>query len=78
MKQSTSTTHRAHPVTPEAPPDPAATLKPLDPGRVNSMDPVELRYWARQFGCTEERLMQAVEQVGEHVAAVRECLGIRH
>ena len=78
MKQSTSTTHRVRQATLEAAHDPAATLKPLDPGRVNSMDPVELRYWACQFGCTEERLMQAVEQVGEHVAAVREHLGIRH
>jgi len=56
----------------------AATLKPLDPGRVNTMDPVELRYWAREFGCTEARLIEAVEQVGEHVAAVRERLGVRH
>jgi hypothetical protein len=65
--------------TPEAAQDlAAATLKPLDPGRVNTMDPVELRYWAREFGCTEERLIEAVDQVGEHVAAVRERLGIRH
>ncbi|MGM9490948.1 DUF3606 domain-containing protein [Ideonella sp. YS5] len=78
MKQSTGTTPPVHPAASEGTDDPAATLKPLDPGRVNSMDPIELRYWARQFGCTEERLMEVVEQVGEHVAAVRERLGIRH
>lgn len=55
-----------------------AGLKPLDPGRVNTMDPIELRYWAREFGCTEDRLVEVVEQVGEHVAAVRERLGVQH
>ena len=53
-------------------------VKPLDPGRVNTMDPAELRYWAEEFGCSEARLIEAVEQVGEHVAAVRERLGARH
>jgi hypothetical protein len=64
--------------TPSRPAEALAGLKPLDPGRVNTMDPVELRYWAREFGCTEDRLVEVVEQVGEHVAAVRERLGIRH
>jgi Protein of unknown function (DUF3606) len=62
--------------TPTGASDPLATIKPLDPGRVNTMDPVELRYWCHEFGCSEKRLKQAVEEVGEHVAAVRERLGV--
>jgi hypothetical protein len=38
-------------------------FRPLDPGRVNTMDPVE-----------PERLQSAVDAVGEHVAEVREWL----
>jgi hypothetical protein len=64
--------------TPSRHPETVAGLKPLDPGRVNTMDPFELRYWAREFGCSEARLIEAVEQVGEHVAAVRERLGLQH
>jgi len=48
---------------------------PLDPGRVNTMDPVELAYWCRELGCTPERLQSAVAAAGEHVTAVREWLG---
>ena len=47
---------------------------PLDPGRINTMDPVELDYWARKLGCTPARLRKAVDAVGEHVAAVRDWL----
>lgn len=54
--------------------EPAASPKPLDPGRINTMDPVELRYWSRELDCSEERLRQIVDEVGEHVAAVRERL----
>ena len=50
---------------------------PLDPGRVNSIDPVEMKYWCAQLGCTESELRQAVGQVGEHVTAVREWLAKR-
>jgi hypothetical protein len=70
MKHTTSTPGRQS--------ETLAGLKPLDPGRVNTMDPVELRYWAREFDCSEARLIAAVEEVGEHVAAVRERLGVRH
>ncbi len=59
---------------PQATTDPASFLKPLDPGRVNTMDPLELHYWCQELGCTEELLCQIVDEVGEHVAAVRERL----
>lgn len=49
-------------------------FKPLDPGRVNSMDPNELRYWCKEFHCTEAQLKDAVSKVGEHVTEVREHL----
>ena len=56
------------------PDDPEQDFQPLDPGRVNAMDPIELRYWCRQLDCTETALKDAVAQVGEHVTVVRERL----
>jgi hypothetical protein len=47
---------------------------PLDPGRINVADPVEVRYWCKELKCTEAQLNEAVSRVGEHVAAVRERL----
>ena len=51
-------------------------FKPLDPGRVNIMDPIELRWWCRELHCTEAQLTAAVGKVGEHVAAVRQALSV--
>lgn len=58
--------------------EPAEPVKPLDPGRINTMDPIELSYWCHELDCTEERLKQVVDEVGEHVAAVRERLALPH
>ena len=58
-------------------PDTEQDFQPLDPGRVNVMDPIELQYWCREFDCTEAALKEAVGQVGEHVTAVREHLHSR-
>lgn len=52
----------------------ADDFKPLDPGRVGTMDPLELQYWCREFGCSQARLLEAVARVGEHVTEVREFL----
>ena len=52
--------------------------KPLDPGRVDTLDRVELQYWCGELHCTEVELMDAVSKVGEHVTAVREHLALRH
>ena len=49
-------------------------FKPLDAGRVNAVDPVEVKYWCNELNCTEHQLAQAVAKVGEHVAEVRELL----
>ena len=53
-------------------------FKPLDPGRINPIDPVELAYWCRELNCTEAELAQAVAKAGEHIAAIREYLESRH
>ena len=47
---------------------------PLDPGRINAMDAIELQYWCKELGCTDEELKEAVAKAGEHVTAVREQL----
>lgn len=49
-------------------------LRPLDPGRVHSTDPLELDYWSRELGCSVAELEAAIEQVGEHVTALRQVL----
>ena len=58
--------------------DPLTDFKPLDPGRINPIDPVELAYWSKELHCTEAELAQAVSQVGEHITSVRDYLGSRH
>ncbi len=49
-------------------------FQPLDPGRIQADDPVEIAYWCRTLGCTEPQLEQAVRRVGPHVAQVRQVL----
>jgi len=53
-------------------------FKPLDPGRVATTNPVEVKYWCHEFGCTETQLKTAVELAGEHVAAIRAALAASH
>lgn len=57
--------------------DDLSDFRPLDPGRVNTMDPTELRYWCRELHCSEDQLIKAVDRVGDHVAEVREQLQAR-
>lgn len=52
-------------------------FKPLDPGRINTMDPVELQYWCKELRCTEPQLHDAIAEVGDHVTAVRDQLALR-
>lgn len=47
---------------------------PLDPGRVNVLDPLELAYWCAQMQCNETQLKAAVAAVGVHATQVREQL----
>jgi len=58
--------------------DALTDFKPLDPGRVDTLDELELQYWSREFHCTEDELMQAVSEVGDHITSVREYLAPRH
>ncbi|MDM0109528.1 DUF3606 domain-containing protein [Variovorax sp. J22R24] len=49
-------------------------FKPLDPGRINAQDPVEMQYWCTQLHCDEQTLNDALARVGSHVTAVRDQL----
>lgn len=52
-------------------PDIPQGFHPLDPGRINPMDPVEMAYWCRELRCDLGALNAAIAKVGEHVAEVR-------
>ena len=56
--------------------DDLAHFHPLDPGRINTMDPVELKYWCQQLKCSETQLKDALAKVGDHVTAVRNQLAV--
>lgn len=49
--------------------------KPQDASKVNVNEDWEVRYWCKEFGCTEQQLRNAVKAVGVSVAAVRKYLG---
>lgn len=44
---------------------------PADRSRVNVNESWEVRYWCKEFGCTEDQLRSAVRAVGVSAAAVR-------
>lgn len=48
---------------------------PADRTRVNVNEVWEVRYWCKEFNCTEEQLRACVKRVGVMVASVRACLG---
>ena len=50
------------------------SFKPLDPGRIDLLDPPEVAYWCKTLHCNEAELKAAVAAVGSHVTAVREHL----
>jgi len=47
---------------------------PQDGSRVNVNEPWEVRYWCREFACTEDQLRAAVRAVGVMVSDVRRHL----
>ncbi len=53
---------------------PSTHFKPLDPGRIDTQNPIELEYWSKELHCTADELADAVSKVGDHVTAVREYL----
>ena len=53
-------------------PDDKTKKKPQDASRINVNQPYENAYWCNKFGCSEEKLKNAVNAVGtskENVAA---------
>lgn len=44
---------------------------PADRARVNVNEAHEVRYWCKEFGCTEAQLRAAVRAVGVMASAVR-------
>jgi hypothetical protein len=56
--------------------DDLSKRQPQDASRINLHEDWEVRYWARKFGVSEERLKRAVMKVGNSAAAVeREIAG---
>jgi hypothetical protein len=56
--------------------DDVSKRQPQDASRINLHEDWEVRYWARKFGVSEERLKRAVMKVGNSAAAVdREIAG---
>jgi hypothetical protein len=45
-----------------------------DAGRINTSEDHDLRYWSKQLGVTEDKLMEAVRYVGNSAQKVREYL----
>ena len=47
---------------------------PAQRDRVDLTNPSEVMYWSKQFGCSEQQLLQAVAQVGDSSAMVEQLL----
>jgi len=52
--------------------DDSRSREPADRSRVNVDDPSEVRYWRKEYGCTEQQLRQAVSAVGVSAARVKQ------
>lgn len=47
---------------------------PADRSRVNVNEPWEVKYWRKEFGCTEQQLRQAIAAAGDSAAKVGQYL----
>lgn len=47
---------------------------PAQRSRIDMDNPSEVMYWAKQFGCSQEQLRQAVARVGDSSAVVEQLL----
>lgn len=47
---------------------------PAQRDRIDMGNPVEVSYWSKQFGCNEQQLRDAVQQVGDSSAMVEQLL----
>ena len=54
--------------------DDLSKKRPQDSSQVNLSEDWEVKYWCKEFGCTEAQLREAVRAVGKSVAAVRKYL----
>lgn len=48
--------------------------KPQDSSRISLEEPHEIIYWKDKFGCTEEKLRIAVDEIGDSAKKVEEYL----
>ena len=51
---------------------------PVDRNRIELVEDHELKYWTREFRCSAEQLLEAIESVGIEATAVGEFIAIRH
>ena len=56
-------------------PDDRSIRGPADRSRINVNEAYEVAYWAKEFGCTDAQLRDAVKAVGPMVDEVRQYLG---
>lgn len=49
-------------------------MRAQDHWRVNLGEPWEVRFWSREFGCSEDQLRQAVREAGNGAGNVRAWL----
>ena len=47
---------------------------PAQRSRIDMSNPSEVMYWAKQFGCSQDQLRQAVAKVGDSSAMVEQLL----
>lgn len=47
---------------------------PAHRDRIDMSNPAEVSYWSKQFGCNEQQLRDAVQQVGDSAAMVEQLL----
>ena len=47
---------------------------PAQRSRIDMSNPSEVLYWAKQFGCSQDQLREAVAQVGTSSAMVEQLL----
>jgi hypothetical protein len=49
--------------------------RPQDASRISLSEDWEVRYWCKEFGCTETELRNAVKKVGSSSKEVRKHFG---
>ena len=47
---------------------------PAQRSRIDMTNPAEVLYWTKTFGCKEQQLRQAMQQVGDSSAMVEQVL----